>query len=78
MLTPAMEGVGNMKHERILIVGTGAMACFFAARLAPHVDVTLLGTWEAGIKALQEHGVRLVEKDGSEKHLRGECDKGSI
>ena len=43
------------------------MACLFGARLAPHADVTLLGTWPEGIAALQERGVCLVEGDGSEQ-----------
>ncbi|HEY45551.1 MAG TPA: 2-dehydropantoate 2-reductase [Anaerolineae bacterium] len=51
----------------ILIVGTGAMACLFGARLAQHADVTLLGTWIDGVKALQERGVRLVDEVGSER-----------
>jgi 2-dehydropantoate 2-reductase len=55
-----------MNDDRILIVGTGAMACLFAARLAPVVDVIMLGTWEEGIRALQEKGVRIIESDGSE------------
>ena len=51
-----------------LIVGTGAMACLFAARLAASgVRVTMLGTWPEGLAALQAHGVRLVESDGSER-----------
>lgn len=56
-----------MKDERVLIVGTGAMACLFAARLAPLVDVTLLGTWQDGIGALRDRGVRIIESDGSER-----------
>lgn len=52
-----------MKDDNILIVGTGALACLFAARLAPHSDVTMLGTWPEGIQALQKHGVRLVEEE---------------
>jgi 2-dehydropantoate 2-reductase len=51
----------------VLIVGTGAMACLFAARLAPHARVTLLGTWQEGIQAIQKHGIRLVERDGTER-----------
>jgi 2-dehydropantoate 2-reductase len=51
----------DMKDDSILIVGTGALACLFAARLAPHSDITMLGTWPDGIRALQEYGVRLVE-----------------
>ncbi len=53
-----------MGRESVLIAGTGALACYFAARLAPHVEVTLLGTWLQGIAALQESGVQLVAADG--------------
>jgi 2-dehydropantoate 2-reductase len=52
--------------EPILIVGTGALACLFAARLsAIGVSVTLLGTWPEGLRAFQR-GVRL-EENGEEK-----------
>jgi 2-dehydropantoate 2-reductase len=51
-----------------LIVGTGAMACLFGARLAAvGTRVTMLGTWRAGLDALNGQGVRLVERDGSER-----------
>jgi 2-dehydropantoate 2-reductase len=56
-----------MKSEKILIVGTGAMASLFAARLAGVAEVTLIGTWEAGLTALETRGVRLVETDGTEE-----------
>ncbi len=50
----------------LLIVGTGALASLFGARLAAAgVQVTMLGTWPDGLAALREHGVRLVEADGS-------------
>lgn len=45
----------------LLIVGTGAMAGLFGARLAAHADVALLGTWEAGLQALRADGIRLEE-----------------
>jgi 2-dehydropantoate 2-reductase len=51
----------------ILIVGTGAMASLFGARLSPYADVTLLGTWKEGVKTINEGGVRLVEADGTEE-----------
>ncbi len=35
------------------------MACLFGARLAPHVDVTLLGTWPDGLAAIRRFGIRL-------------------
>ena len=52
----------------ILIEGTGAMACLFAARFAQaKMPVTLSGTWQEALSALKENGVRLVERDGSER-----------
>jgi len=51
--------------EPILIVGTGALACLFAARLsAIGAEVTMLGTWRKGLRALL-NGVRL-EENGEE------------
>lgn len=55
-------------EEPLLIVGTGALACLFAARLAAAgIPVTLLGTWREGLEALRTHGVRVVGTDGSEQ-----------
>ena len=52
----------------ILIVGTGALGVLFAARLArARQDVTLLGTWQGGLKALQQKGARLVDENGIEQ-----------
>lgn len=51
-----------------LIVGTGAMACLFAARLsASGIPVDMLGTWPEGLQTLQNRGVILVEADGSQR-----------
>lgn len=52
----------------LLIVGTGAMASLFAARLsAAQVPLSMLGTWQEGIQALQEKGVTIVEQNGREE-----------
>ncbi len=55
----------------ILIVGTGALATLFAARLteAGH-DMTLLGTWKEGLNALRKNGARLVDTNGDEKQFK--------
>ncbi len=54
--------------DSLLIVGTGALACLFAARLADAgVQVTLLGNWPEGLQALRQHGVCLVEADCRER-----------
>jgi 2-dehydropantoate 2-reductase len=55
-------------HPTILIVGTGAMACLFAARLAAvGVPVTMMGTWKDGLAALKEHGVTVDEGEAPSK-----------
>jgi 2-dehydropantoate 2-reductase len=49
-----------MKTDSILIVGTGAMATLFAARLAgAGVKVTMLGSWPDGMAALSNQGVQV-------------------
>lgn len=56
-----------MKSD-ILLVGTGALATLFAARLseAGH-SVSMLGTWKNGLKALQENGARITDANGNER-----------
>jgi len=50
-----------VRRERVLIMGTGAMACWFAARLAPHAEVVMAGRWRAGLDVLRVEGVVLEE-----------------
>jgi 2-dehydropantoate 2-reductase len=53
--------------QPILIAGTGALATLFAARLsAAGHPITMLGTWENGLRALQENGARLVDANSAE------------
>jgi 2-dehydropantoate 2-reductase len=57
------RGIGNP----ILIVGTGALATLFAARLsAAGREICMLGTWKNGLRALQENGARLIESNGGQ------------
>ena len=57
--------------DSILIVGTGALACLFGARLAANgFEVTMLGTWREGLAALRNYGVTLVQPDGSQTSYR--------
>ncbi len=52
--------------EHLLIVGSGALATLFAARLGQAgVQVTLLGTWPAALDAFSAHGARLRLPDGA-------------
>lgn len=51
----------------ILIVGTGALASLFAARLSQAgYSITMFGSWKAGLDALQKDGVRLLDSNGNE------------
>lgn len=52
----------------LLIVGTGALASLFGARLAAAgVQVTMLGSWPEALAALRTQGVRLVESNGRQQ-----------
>src|ERR1043166_2244701 len=54
-------------NSQILIVGTGALATLFAARLAQAGNqITMLGTWKAGLDALRKNGARLVDAEGNQ------------
>ena len=52
---------------RITIWGTGAMACFFAARFAlSGVDlITMLGTWPDAIHAIRKNGISIKDVNGT-------------
>ncbi|GAB4493700.1 MAG: 2-dehydropantoate 2-reductase [Anaerolineales bacterium] len=53
--------------KKVLIVGTGALATLFAARLAAAGSpVTMLGTWKNALAALNQDGARLVTAEGVE------------
>jgi 2-dehydropantoate 2-reductase len=57
-----------MDEFDILIVGTGAMACLFAARLAAaQLRVLMLGTWVEGLQALRYQGVHVVDDQAGEQ-----------
>jgi 2-dehydropantoate 2-reductase len=54
----------------ILIVGTGALGTLFAARLAGAGHrISMLGTWQEGITALQNNGARIIDADGNEQRF---------
>lgn len=45
--------------DRLVIVGCGAMACLFGARLAERMPVVLLGSWPQGLAAIERDGIRV-------------------
>jgi len=59
-----------MKQD-ILLVGTGALATLFAARLSEaDLSVHMLGTWKNGLRALQGDGARILDANGNERAYR--------
>lgn len=55
-------------QPKIAIIGTGALASLFGARLSQAADVTLIGSWKAQIKALQQDGLSIHELTGKQHH----------
>lgn len=57
-------------EEEFLILGTGALATLFAARLAgAGYRIVMLGTWKDGLEALGQYGARLVDANGREQRF---------
>jgi len=58
----------NLPSEPLLIVGSGAMACLFAARLSSAGDeITMLAGWPEGVAALRQNGVWLADGNENER-----------
>src|ERR1051325_3315425 len=56
--------------EKILIVGTGALASLFAVRIAQAgYDITMLGTWKDALDAIREHGIRFVDSNETKHQI---------
>ncbi len=49
---------------RIAVLGTGALGCLWAAHLAAHAEVWMLGTWVEGIAAIRQQGVTVHAPEG--------------
>jgi 2-dehydropantoate 2-reductase len=54
---------------RIILFGTGAMSCLFAARLSGVADVTVVGTWADAVESIRKQGI-LVEDSGGMQRFR--------
>lgn len=55
---------------RVAILGTGALGCVFAARLAAAAEVWMVGTWAEGVAAVQSRGVTVHEPGGGVTRAR--------
>jgi len=53
--------------ENVAVIGTGAMGSLFGARLSPHAQVTMLGTWQEHIEAIRREGLVIETAQGTER-----------
>ncbi len=61
-----MDGISV--GDPILILGTGALATLFAARLSEAgFQALMLGSWREGLRALNQRGARILDPDGAER-----------
>lgn len=58
---------------RVTIIGVGAMACLFGARLAPHAQIMLLGTWQEGVAAIRRHGIIVESPSGKRDRVSADA-----
>ncbi len=65
---------------RIAVLGTGALGCVFAARLAAAAEVWMLGTWAEGVAAVQSRGVLVHEPGGTlvRAHVQARSDLAGV
>jgi 2-dehydropantoate 2-reductase len=46
---------------RVVVLGTGALGCLFAAHLAAQAEVWMLGTWAEALAAVEREGICIQE-----------------
>ncbi|MEM8857665.1 MAG: 2-dehydropantoate 2-reductase [Chloroflexota bacterium] len=59
-----------MTEVNIAIIGTGALACLFGARLSKVANVVLVGSWREQLNAINAHGLSVNEMTGSKKTFK--------
>lgn len=55
----------NHSDKSIAIIGTGSLACLFAARLGDVANIHIIGSWQAQIDAINAHGITVHELNGT-------------
>lgn len=53
---------------KIVIIGAGAMGCLYGAYLSEKNDVIMLDSYKPQVDAINEKGITIVEKDGTERN----------
>ncbi len=58
---------------RVVVLGTGALGCLFAAHLAAQAEVWMLGTWTEGLAAVEREGICVQEAERTWQARVGTC-----
>lgn len=56
---------------KIVIIGAGAMGCLYGAYLSRHHEVIMLDSYKPQVDSINEHGITVLEEDGTEQHFGG-------
>ena len=52
---------------KIAVVGAGAMGCLYGAYLSTKHEVTMVDSYLPQVEAIREHGITIIEKDGTKR-----------
>lgn len=52
---------------KIVVIGAGAMGCLYGGYLSKNNEVIMLDSYEPQVTAIREHGITIVEPDGTEQ-----------
>ena len=59
------ENLPGRAETSIVVIGTGALACIFAARLSAVANIHIIGSWRAQLQAINARGITVHELDGT-------------
>ncbi len=62
--------LSQITNKHIAIIGTGALASLFAAKLSQVSNVSMVGTWQAQIDAINRNGITVFEQTGRSKNYQ--------
>ena len=54
---------------KIVVIGAGAMGCLYGAYLSAKNDVILVDAYAPQVEAINQHGITVVEPDGTRHKL---------
>jgi len=56
---------------KIVVIGAGAMGCLYGAYLSRKHEVIMLDSYEPQVSSINNHGITVIEEDGTEEKFEG-------